>query len=148
MNKLGVLTCAVSVVFLLTLASSVQADPVNSPRAVGLEKLANVESFGFELLSDTSRTGGLLLAEHFADNNGRHLGFANQLDFANQNSKHLGFSVAAFHGGMKFGLINRNQPPAATTVTQNPEPTGMLLLGTGLAAGAAFLRKVNRKRKL
>ena len=122
------LTVAVSVVFLLTLVSSVRADSVNLPP--GLVKLNLTEEQALQLpdIGKVDLTG--LLAEHFANNNG----------------KHLGFSVSAFHAGVRFGLAN---PPSSTTsVTQNPEPTGMILLGTGLAAAAAFARRRSRRRKL
>jgi len=130
MTKPRVLTVAVSVVFLLTLVSSVRADSINLPP--GLVKLNLTEEQALQLpdIGKVDLTG--LLAEHFADNNG----------------KHLGFSVAAFHAGVKFGLANPPNTSTVSSVTQNPEPTGMLLLGTGLAAGAAFARRKNRRRKL
>jgi hypothetical protein len=127
MAKPRALTVAVSVVFLLTLVSSVRADSINLPP--GLVKLNLTEAQTLELpdIGKVDLTG--LLAEHFSDNNG----------------KHLGFSVAAFHPGVKFGLAN---PPTSTTsVTQNPEPTAMLLLGTGLAATAAIARKKSRRHR-
>jgi PEP-CTERM motif-containing protein len=128
MSKPRVLTLAVSVVFLLTLASSVFADPINTPP--GLAKLSLAGDDSLTVPDIVKGETGYLFAEHFANNSG----------------KHLGFSVAAFHAGPKFGLTNPRNP-LSSTPTQNPEPTGMLLLGTGLAAGAAFARRWNRKRK-
>lgn len=136
MIKPGVLTVAVSVVFLLTLVSSVRADSVHLPP--GQTKLTLTENDQGEnedqnegvRFPDIDRADIRgLLAEHFADNNG----------------KHLGFSVAAFHSGMKFGLVNAPNVNSPASVTQNPEPTGMLLLGTGLAAAAAYARKKRRQ---
>ena len=128
MTKPRFLTVAVSMVFLLTLVSSVRADSVNLPPGLVKLNLTDAESLQLPDIGKVDLAG--LLAEHFADNNG----------------KHLGFSVAAFHVGVRFGLAN---PPSSTaSVTQNPEPTGMLLLGTGLAAAAAFARRKNRRRKL
>jgi MYXO-CTERM domain-containing protein len=128
MKKPRVLTLAVGVVLLLTVASSARADSVRVPP--GLDKLNLVDG---QVLS-FPETGKVelneLLSEHFANNNG----------------KHLGFSVASFHGGVKFGLANPRNP--STSVTQNPEPTGMLLLGTGLAAAAALARRRVRRRRL
>jgi hypothetical protein len=126
MIKPGVLTVAVSVVFLLTLvSSSVRADSVHLPP--GLEKLTEEQALQFPDIGKPDLTG--LLAEHFANNNG----------------KHLGFSVAAFHTGMKFGLANPPTVTSGASVTQNPEPTGMLLLGTGLAGAAAYARRKRRR---
>lgn len=126
MIKPGVLTIAVSVVFLLTLVSSVRADSVNLPP--GQQKLTEeATTLQFPDIGRVDLRG--LLAEHFANNNG----------------KHLGFSVAAFHGGMKFGLADPPSTNSGASVTQNPEPTGMLLLGTGLAAGAAYARRKRRQ---
>lgn len=126
MIKPGVLTVAVSVVFLLTLVSSVRADSVHLPP--GLQKLTEeATTLQFPDIGKADLTG--LLAEHFANNNG----------------KHLGFSVAAFHSGMEFGLVKPPNANSGASVTQNPEPTGMLLLGTGLAAGAAYARRKRRQ---
>lgn len=128
MSKPRFLTIALSVAFLLTLVSSTaRADSVNLPP--GLVKLGLLEGQTLNL-PDTEKVDlSGLLTEHFAGNNG----------------KHSGFSVAAFHAGLKFGLANPNT--FSPTVTQNPEPTGMLLLGTGLAAGAAFARRRVRRRR-
>jgi len=139
----------VGLVCVLTLVSSVRADSIHQPP--GLEKFdfGDVQTLG---LPDIDRENvSEFLSEHFANNNGNHFGFVNSLDelgtaagATGNNGKHLGFSVSSFHGGMKFGLANPRRPNA--TVNQNPEPTAMLLLGTGLAAVGAFARRA-RKRK-
>lgn len=56
------------------------------------------------------------------------------------NGKHLGFSAAAIHRGPQLGIVR----PIGPSVTQNPEPATMVLLGTGLAAVGAAIR---RRRK-
>jgi hypothetical protein len=61
------------------------------------------------------------------------------------SGKHLGFSVTQFNNGQKFGLANPRS--ASPQVSQNPEPTAMLLLGTGLAGVAALARRKSRRRK-
>ena len=151
MNRPRVLTSLVSMVFLLTLVASVRADRVHQPP--GLEKF-NFGDFQVSELPVVDRANlSDFLSEHFANNNGNHFGFVNALDaitgttasgVSGNNGKHLGFSVSATHGGVKFGLANPRRPN--TSVNQNPEPTGILLLGTGLAAGAAFARRIRRRR--
>lgn len=151
MTRSRVLTSLVSVVFLLTLVSSVSADPIHQPP--GLEKFNFSELQTVEVPVVDRANLSDFLSEHFANNNGNHFGFVNALDaigtaaggVAGNNGKQLGFSVAAFNGGVKFGLANPRRPNA--TVSQNPEPTGILLLGTGLAAGAAFARRVHKRRR-
>ena len=131
MSRPRVLTLAVGLVFLLTVASSARADSIRVPP--GLEKFNLVDGQVDAQILSFPETGKVelneLLSEHFADNNGRH----------------LGFSAASFHGGVKFGLSHPRNP--STSVTQNPEPTGMLLLGTGLAAAAGLARRQVRRRK-
>lgn len=152
MNKRRVFTFALSAVFLVALASSARADSVHLPP--GLEKFNLPEGEMLSLLNLDQR-GDLsgFIAEHFADNNGKHLGFVNSLgkatgftnnSVATNNGRHVGFSVAALKGGVTFGLTPQRPD---INVVENPEPTGMILLGTGLAAVAGFARKRSRRRR-
>jgi len=127
MSKTRVVTSALCAVVFLTLASSARADVVQADKF--LEKLIYAERHNLTVFESQSAETGYLYAGHFENNNG----------------KHLGFSVAAFRQGPKLGIV-RQSPPAAAS--QNPEPTAMVLLGTGLAAVAAFARRKSRKRRL
>jgi len=124
MFKTRILTGILSAAFLLTLASSARADNLHSDKF--LEKLIYAERHDLVVLDNQFDETRYLYAGHFENNNG----------------KHLGFSIAAFNHGPKLGIVR----PTAPTVSQNPEPTAMVLLGTGLAAVAAFARRKNRKR--
>jgi PEP-CTERM motif len=130
MSKIRVFTSILSAVFFLALASSARAD-VAQPDVVQankfLEKLIFAEEHDLTIFDSQRVETGYLYAAHFEDNNGRH----------------LGFSIAAFRQGPKLGIV-RPQTPAVAS--QNPEPTAMVLLGTGLAAIAAFARRKNRRR--
>ena len=127
MSKPRVLTGILSAVFFLTLASSARADVVQADKF--LEKLIYAERHDLTVFDSQRAETGYLYVGHFENNNG----------------KHLGFSVAAVKQGPKLGIV---KPQAPESASQNPEPTAMVLLGTGLAAVAAFARKKkNRKRR-
>lgn len=163
MSKTRVFTATLCVTFLFTVVASVSADPVRVPPGQVKFNLAEVQAL--DVLDDIGKADiRSLLSDHFANNNGNHFGFRNLLSefvvngrrvgstggelgnpFANNNGRHLGFNVDSNRGGLGLGLADSRTP--STSVTQNPEPTGMLLLGTGLAAGAAFLRRRTRKRR-
>ena len=153
MSRSKVFMVALSVAFLLTLAVSVSADPVRQPP--GQQKLNPLLIQTIEFQDFGQLDVRALLSDHFADNNGKHLGFikglvmneGEDLDVVKSNNgKHLGFSVASFNGGLKFGL-SKPRRPLGLDVTQNPEPTAILLLGSGLAGGAAIARRKTRKRR-
>ena len=122
----SVLTGIVSAAFCLTLVSSVRADSLHPD--MQLEKLIFAERHNLtEFVIERAETG-YLYAGHFENNNG----------------KHLGFSMTSVNRGPKLGIVRPQAPPS---VSENPEPTAMVLLGTGLAAAGAFARKVNRRRR-
>lgn len=128
MIKRRFFTGLVSAVFVLTLVSSARADAVRAD--MFLEKLIYAESH--ELITSLESQVvdlGYVYAEHFENNNG----------------KHLGFSMTAVNRGPRLGIV---KPVSPTSVSQNPEPTAMVLLGTGLAAVAALARKKGRRRRV
>jgi hypothetical protein len=124
MSKSRVLTGIFSAAFVLMLVSSARADGLRSD--MFLEKLIYADTHNLTVLDNQFAETGYLYAGQFEDNNG----------------KHLGFSMASVNRGPKLGIVRPNTP----TVTQNPEPTAMVLLGTGLAAAAAFARRRSRRR--
>lgn len=152
-----VLTGIITAVFCLTLVSSARADRAHGN--LTLEKLIFADRhnlIGIDVQSVLNTTYEYV--GHFENNNGKHLGFGKltnidiqsvahtsylfAANFENNNGKHRGFSVAAVHHGPRLGIVRPFNP----SVSENPEPTAMVLLGTGLAAAAAFARKRNRKR--
>ena len=166
MTKSRVLTGIIGAVFCLTLASSARADRFNRDRDVlldiQLEKLIFAERHGFGIDIQSVLNTNYEYVGHFENNNGKHLGFGKLLNIdiqrvadtsfplaanlENNNGKHRGISMSVIQQGPRFGLV-RETPPTVSA-TPNPEPTAMVLLGTGLAAVAAFARKFNRKRKI
>ena len=126
MNRSRVLTGILSAAFYLTLVSSARADSLHPDML--LEKLIFAERHNLTVFDITRAETGYLYAGHFENNNG----------------KHLGFSMTSVNRGPKLGIVRPQAPPS---VSENPEPTAMVLLGTGLAAAGAFARKLNRKRR-
>lgn len=126
MSRTRVLTGIIGAAFCLTLVSSVRADSLHPDML--LEKLIYAERHNLTVFDDQSAETGYLYTAHFENNNGRH----------------LGFSMTSVNRGPRLGIV---RPPVSGDVSQNPEPTAMVLLGTGLAAAGAFARKINRRRR-
>ena len=126
MTRPRVLAGIIATAFCLMLTSSVRADSTHGDML--LEKLIFAERHNLTEFNEQLFDTNYLYTAHFENNNG----------------KHLGFSMAAVHQGPKTEIVKL---PFTASVTQNPEPTAMVLLGTGLAAAAAWARKLNRKRR-
>jgi hypothetical protein len=158
MSKSRVLIGILGAVFFLTLTSSARADKVHAN--LFLEKLIYAERHNLTVLDSQGAEAGYLYVGHFENNNGKHLGFGKNdltvLDsqrvetaylfaaqFENNDGKHLGFSIVAQQCVPRPGTV-KTQP---AIVSENPEPTAMVLLGTGLAAVGAFARMKHRKRR-
>ena len=126
MSRTRILTGILSAAFCLTLVSSARADSLHADML--LEKLIYAERHNLTVFDEQRAETGYLYAAHFENNNG----------------KHLGFSMTAVNRGPKLDIVRAS---TSVNVSQNPEPTAILLLGTGLAAAGAFARRVNRRRK-
>ena len=116
----------------------------------------NADSFHHQLIIEHFASGGqrqilanVILDQITCESSGAlNLSQAKSLvDFADaatpSAARNGGFSIAAFHRGPTIGLV---RPGSSATVTQNPEPATLLLLGTGLTAFAAYARKRRRRR--
>ena len=114
-----------SVFVFLTLASSVRADVVRPD--MDLQTLTYTQHNDFTVLDIQRAEDGYLYAGSFENNNG----------------KHLGFSVTAIRRGPSLGIVR----PLTPSVSQNPEPATMILLGTSLLAIAPLVRKKVGKRE-
>lgn len=119
------LTGIVAAFVFLTLVSSARADVVQVVD-MQLERLIYAQNHGLNSLSIEFQETGYLYAGHFEDNNG----------------KHSGFSMAAVTRGPRLGIVR----PQGPSVSENPEPATMILLGTGLAAAAGLKRRRSRRR--
>lgn len=116
---------ALSVFVFLTVASSVRADVVRPD--MELQMLAFTQHHDFTVLDIQRAEDAYLYAGTFENNNG----------------KHLGFTVTAIKRGPNLGIVR----PQTPSVSQNPEPATMILLGTSLLALAPFVRKKARRRE-
>ena len=124
MIKRITLTGILSAFAFLTLVSTVRADSVY-PR-MEFEKLIYAQNHGLTVVDFQRAEEGYLYAGHFENNNG----------------KHLGFSVTAIHRGPNLGIVK----PQSPSVSQNPEPATMILLGTSLLGLAPLVRNKVRRR--
>jgi len=124
MIKRITLTGILSAFAFLTLVSTVRADTVY-PR-MEFEKLIYAQNHGLTVVDFQRAEEGYLYAGHFENNNG----------------KHLGFSVTAIHRGPNLGIVR----PQSPSVSQNPEPATMILLGTSLLGLAPLVRNKVRRR--
>lgn len=123
MSKSRLVTGFLSAVFCLTIVSSARADRAHVE--ISLEKEIYAERHNLTAFDTERAETGYLYAAHFENNNGRH----------------LGFSVAA-RGHERLPGTKKPSPG----VSENPEPTAMVLLGTGLAAIGALARRKIRRR--
>ncbi len=125
----------VALVALLTFAINLSSVRADSIRELQFDGVQPNRSSGLGLSDSGSQHIGYLQHEHF--DNGLHLGFS-----VINNGKHLGSNISAFQQGPRLAVLNYY--PSVST-TPNPEPTTMLLLGTGLVGIAA---KAHRRRKI
>ena len=125
MIRVKTLTGILGACLFLTIVSSVRADVVHP--SMDLEKLMYAQNHDLTVFDIQGAETGYLYAGHFENNNG----------------KHLGFTLTAVNRSPRLGIVR----PQSPSVSQNPEPTTMVLLGTGFAAVTAFARKKRRTRE-
>ena len=148
MLKARTWAACLAVLFLLTLTiSSARADSFRAHDMVVNSNFS--EGLHLSFREEVRVAMPELFAEFFENNNGLHLGLlknnAQGLEFESNNGKHIGFSVATANRGNRFGLFQGPQSSGSGETSPNPEPTAVLLLGTGLLAAGAYARKRFRK---
>src|ERR1041385_7879569 len=125
MIKRTITFTVISVFALLTLVSTARADVVRP--GAELENLMLQQNHKFTILDIQRAEDGYLYAGNSENNNG----------------KHLGFTVTAVHRGPSLGIVR----PQTPSVSQNPEPATMILLGTSLLAIAPLVRRRMHRHK-
>ena len=117
---------ALGAVFLCSVCfASVKAESVFDYR---LTEQNHRESFRLEL-PDINRSDSFGYFRNEESDYGRHLGFSSEFKYIGPRIEVVGY------------------PQVRTTaVTQNPEPTTMVLLGTGLMVFAGYARRIKRNR--
>jgi hypothetical protein len=149
MRKARTWAACLGVLFLLTFTgSSARADSFRADDMI--VKVNFSEGHHLNFRNEIEAEMPALFAEFFEGNNGLHLGLlknsGQDVEFESNNGKHLGFSVASMNQGNKFGLF-KGPATSAGGAIPNPEPTAVLLLGTGLVAAGAYARKRFRKSR-
>jgi hypothetical protein len=153
MRKARTWAACLGVLFLLPLTiSSARADSFSAGDV--LVKLNNSEGHHLNFREEVREAMPSLFAEFFEGNNGLHLGLlknsAQETVFEGNNGKHFGFSVATANRGNRTGLFRPTSSGGGSgesggSTIPNPEPTAVLLLGTGLVAAGAYARRHFRK---
>ena len=147
----GKVISALGSVFLCSVCfASVKAESVRNWQAV---EGTRHESFALDL-TNINRSASFGYFRNEESDNGRHLGFSrtNSASFGrteeSDNGSQLGFSTTNFKyiGGPRIEVVGYNTIRTTGVVTQNPEPTTMILLGTGLMAFAGYARRMKQKR--